>query len=532
MAPTVAVIGGGPLGISSIKNLTEEGFDCTGFESRSYLGGVWKYNTDEHISVQESTIFNSSRYRSAFTDFPFDDDVDDFPTWRQFSKYINDYADHFDVRRKIQLDTFVESVTREDGRWAVSVKQKDGSLRKEKFDKVVIANGYFTSPRIPKIEGIEEFSGPALHAINFHHPEQYDGKNILLIGLHATTQDVVKMLAGHAKQVYLSHRNGILMVGRYAKNGAVIDAAQTMNVTKVLLFLMEWFPNFYNWAFDKLVNSMSKQSFPTIPASWNFSPAPPVYITNPLVGDDLYPLMQDGWANPIGQVEKFTGPKSVKLKDGTQLEDIDAVIYCTGYDASVPFLKDDLNPYQEPGQQGNLYRNIFLLHPDPAIRDSIAFIGHGGITWPGLSTFELQSAAVAQIWIGKSQLPPFEEMRKWNTDLIAYRKKLLASQPTESTHYPAILPLADQLRWLDRTAGTDVFDHFGWGGKAWRFWWRDRAFYGLCSGGVLSSALWRLFETGKRRAWGGAREQIYRDNEALKRQVEVKRAEGVKVKRN
>lgn len=212
MAPTVAVIGGGPLGISSIKNLTEEGFDCTGFESRSYLGGVWKYNTDEHISVQESTSFNSSRYRSAFTDFPFDDDVDDFPTWQQFSKYINDYADHFDVRRKIQLNSFIESVTREDGRWAVSVKQKDGFLCKEKFDKVVVANGYFTSPRIPKIEGIEEFSGPALHAINFHYPEQYDGKNILLVGLHATTQDVVKMLAGHAKQVYISHRNGILMV--------------------------------------------------------------------------------------------------------------------------------------------------------------------------------------------------------------------------------------------------------------------------------------------------------------------------------
>lgn len=212
MAPTVAVIGGGPLGISSIKNLTEEGFDCTGFESRSYLGGVWKYNTDEHLSVQESTIFNSSRYRSSFTDFPFDNDVDDFPTWQQFSRYINDYADHFDVQRKIQINSYVQSVTREDGRWAVSIKRKDGSWRIERFDKVVVANGYFTSPRIPAIEGIEKFSGPALHAINFHHPEQYDGKNVLIIGVHATTQDVVKMLAGHAKQVLLSHRNGILMV--------------------------------------------------------------------------------------------------------------------------------------------------------------------------------------------------------------------------------------------------------------------------------------------------------------------------------
>jgi dimethylaniline monooxygenase (N-oxide forming) len=212
MAPTVAVIGAGPLGLSTIKNLTEDGFEVTGFEGRSYLGGVWKYSTDEHISVQTSTVFNSSKYRSAFTDYPFGDDVDDFPTWQQFGQYINDYADHFDVRKKVQINSYVESITREGKQWVLTIQPKDGPNRTEKFDKVVIANGYFTSPVVPKLEGIEKFTGRTLHAINFHHPEQYAGKNVLLIGLHATTQDVVKMLAGHAKQLYLSHRHGLLMV--------------------------------------------------------------------------------------------------------------------------------------------------------------------------------------------------------------------------------------------------------------------------------------------------------------------------------
>jgi dimethylaniline monooxygenase (N-oxide forming) len=173
MAPTVAVIGGGSLGLSSVKNLTEEGFECTGFESRPYLGGIWRYNTDEHISVQESTTFNSSKYRSAFTDFPFGDDVDDYPTWRQFEKYLNDYADQYDIRRKFRLSSDVESITRENGLWAIHVRQKDGTQLKEKFDKVVIANGYFTSPKVPKLEGVEKFEGPTLHAISVHHPERY-----------------------------------------------------------------------------------------------------------------------------------------------------------------------------------------------------------------------------------------------------------------------------------------------------------------------------------------------------------------------
>jgi dimethylaniline monooxygenase (N-oxide forming) len=115
-------------------------------------------------------------------------------------------------------------------------------------------------------------------------------------------------------------------------------------------------------------------------------------------------------------------------------------------------------------------------------------------------------------------------MKKWHSDLLEYRRNLLASSPYESTHYPAIVPMADHLRWLDETSGTDVLSRFGWSWKAWSFWWQDRSFYNLCKNGIFSSALWRLFETGKRKAWSGAREQIYKDNEAAKKQVSDRKA--------
>ena len=74
-APTVAVIGlgksrlynlsvtrqeteaymiPGPLGIVSVKNMVEEGFDVTGFERNNHSGGLWRYSPEDKTSVLPS----------------------------------------------------------------------------------------------------------------------------------------------------------------------------------------------------------------------------------------------------------------------------------------------------------------------------------------------------------------------------------------------------------------------------------------------------------------------------------------------
>jgi dimethylaniline monooxygenase (N-oxide forming) len=211
--PTVAIIGAGPLGLMALKNMTEDGFNCTCFESRPFIGGLWKYSTDASLSVAEATVFNSSRYRSAISDFPFPDDTDDYPTWQQMWAYLDGYCKRFGLMDKIRLNSPVTAVTRENDRWVVEITPKDGGERRtEEFDKVCVAIGSFVTPKTPQLNGIERFGGKVVHAINFREPKEYDGQNVLLIGLHATSQDVAKVLEGHATQLYLSHRNGLVMV--------------------------------------------------------------------------------------------------------------------------------------------------------------------------------------------------------------------------------------------------------------------------------------------------------------------------------
>lgn len=491
-----------------------------------------------------NTIFNSSKYRSAISDYPFPDDTDDYPTWRQMFEYLSGYTDHFELRPHVQLNTRVTSVTREGGRWAVEILTKDETPRREYFDKVAVANGSFTTPKLPELPGIEQFTGRTLHAIDFHRPETFKGQRVLLIGLHASAQDIASSLSGHAAQLYASHRNGVVLVcfsdvlmyalerglfaddiqiPRYDAKGAVVDTTLSVKLTAFMLFATTWFPNVLSWLLDKAMVATSKAAFPNMRKAWNLLPAPSIATTAPLVADEIYPLLESGFCEPVAAVSRITGGKTIELKDGRVLEDIDAIIYTTGYNLETPFVEKEHNPYPVSGSTSYLYRGTFPLHEDSEVRNSLAFFGHAAVFFPGFVQHELIIMAVSQVWCGKSSLPPLEGMRAWYRGYMEWRQNLLNQQKSEATFYTVFQPLTDHMQWMEDAAGTELFDHFGWfSRKAWSFWWNDRKLYNLCANGLFSPSIWRLFETGKRKAWPKARDQIFLDNEACRAQVQAR----------
>lgn len=110
MAQRVAVIGAGPCGLVALKTFVQDGFDAMLYERRDHIGGLWKYSADDYISVADNTEFNSSKFRSALSDFPMPDDMDDFPTAKQLYQYFSDYCTHFDLWKYIKLGHTVKKV--------------------------------------------------------------------------------------------------------------------------------------------------------------------------------------------------------------------------------------------------------------------------------------------------------------------------------------------------------------------------------------------------------------------------------------
>lgn len=70
----ILVIGAGATGMTATKACLEQGFEVSVYEKTNYTGGLWRYqesvDQDGIASVMRSTIINSSKEMSAFSDFP------------------------------------------------------------------------------------------------------------------------------------------------------------------------------------------------------------------------------------------------------------------------------------------------------------------------------------------------------------------------------------------------------------------------------------------------------------------------------
>lgn len=100
--------------------------------------------------------------------------------------------------------------------------------------------------------------------------------------------------------------------------------------------------------------------------------------------------------------------RTVKFVDGSMDTDIDAVIYCTGYLYSFPFLESLHAPLIRTGEcVENLYQHIFY-RPQPTL--AFGVLVQKVIPFP---MAEAQAAVIARAWSGRLELPDSAQMAAW-----------------------------------------------------------------------------------------------------------------------
>jgi cyclohexanone monooxygenase len=206
----VLVIGGGFGGLLAGARLRQAGIeDIRLIDPAANFGGTWYWNRYPGIACDVES----------YTYLPLLEELDYMPKEKYaFGKEILDYsqavAKQFDLYRDVCFQTRVEELRWDDqaSHWIVSTNRGD----RMKARHLCIAAGPLNRPKLPGIEGIEEFEGHSFHASRWDY--RYTGgdsegnltglagKRVGIIGTGATAVQCVPHVGEQAEQLYVFQR--------------------------------------------------------------------------------------------------------------------------------------------------------------------------------------------------------------------------------------------------------------------------------------------------------------------------------------
>ena len=357
-SPRICVIGAGPCGLATVKNLLAAGIeDVVCYEEASAIGGNWVYDdAPDRRSVYRATRLISSKRLSEFEDFPMPDDYPDFPSHRQMLDYFNAYAARFELLPKIALDTRVESARRErDGTWSVMVAS-EGRQRTECFDYLIVCSGHHREPLVPDYPGT--FSGRTLHSCEYKRPEPFEDQRVLVVGGGNSACDIAVDVSRVAASVCISMRQGYFILPK-VMFGRPVDQLYA-RLRRYLRFA----PRF---VLDAVAGAFVHFELGPWEKYGLQRPTARPTSMHPTLNTSILAALRDGAVLPRRAIARFDGP-IVHFDDGTS-ERYDAIIWAIGYRFGYPFLDESvIGP--DFARAPQLYLN--MMHP--AI-ENLFFIG-------------------------------------------------------------------------------------------------------------------------------------------------------------
>jgi dimethylaniline monooxygenase (N-oxide forming) len=414
-AEKVCIVGAGSSGVAAAQVLKARGipYDC--FEKGSFIGGNWRYENDNGMSsAYRSLHINTSRRVMAFKTLPMPDHFPDYPDHFQMAEYFDEYADHFGLRETIGFNTEVVAVEPTDGEWEVTVEDADGKRETARYRAVLIANGHHWDPRWPEpaFPGAEEFEGEQTHAHHYREPDVLPGKRVLVLGIGNSAVDIAVESSRIADKTFLATRRGAYVIPKYI-NGKPIDELSNPIVSMLPLSVQRFF------ATRALgVASAADPSAYGLP-----KPDHKLFEAHPTVSSELLPRLGHGDIAPKPNIDRFTGGRTVRFADGTE-EEIDLVVYCTGYKVTFPFFAPEV--FAAPDNRLPLYRRV--VSPE---RPGLYFIGFIQPLGPIMPLAEAQCEWIADLLGGRVALPPVAAMKR---EIESEERKMRKRYVTSKRH--------------------------------------------------------------------------------------------------
>ncbi|MBC2840449.1 NAD(P)-binding domain-containing protein [Robiginitalea sp. SC105] len=386
------VIGAGPGGIVATKELLEKGFeDTVCLEQASGLGGVFS-RSYENLTLTSSVTF------SMFSDYWVGEGKNHhFWTKQEAVQYWTDYANHYGVTGRIQFNSRVAAVTQDaDENWSIALE--NGSTYRCKH--LVMAIGNNNVPRFPEWKN-QLSQIPYSHSKDYINAEPFRGKNVLLVGGGESGSDVAYEISQVANKSWVSLRETTGWIVPRKRGGHAADVSTHRGIwdlpreygRKLSPFVLKLERARQDPVFDALADLNEKVKSRN--GIWG------IFGTKTLA---LPKAIAHHGCRVVGEItEVADGGRSLGTACGEKLEDVEAVVFSTGYLNRAEFMPEGL----QACDPRKMYKHVF--HPDLGAK--LAWIGWAR---PGFGSqfpiMEMQARFCALVFAGEKDLPRREAM--------------------------------------------------------------------------------------------------------------------------
>jgi putative flavoprotein involved in K+ transport len=340
----VIVIGGGQSGLAVGYYLRRTNLSFVILDQEKEAGGSWQH------MWPSLRLFSPAQW-SSLPGVIMKGGVDYYPTRDETIEYIKAYEEKYSlpVRRSVT----VMSVHKEDESFQIQTSEGFYTA-----GVVITASGSFNNPSIPEFPGLSEFKGTVTHSSEYNSPEAFRNKRVAIVGEGNSGAQILAEVSLVAETIWATQKDPRYLPdhidGRY-----LFDAASQMYAAKL--------------------------------QGKSYQP--------PSLGDIvMVPPVRDARQREVlkshGRIDKFSA-NGLIFKDGHE-EQIDAVIFCTGFKPSLAHLSS-LNIVNKEGRADTEETRSKKV-------EGLWFVGYGN--WTGFASATL-------IGVGRSAKSTVEEITRY-----------------------------------------------------------------------------------------------------------------------
>ena len=203
--PQVLIVGGGQAGLAIAARLGQLEIDTLVVDKHKRIGDNWRKRYHS-LALHNQIHVNHLPY------MPFP------PTWPKYipkdmlANWFEAYAEALQINYWIDSE-FISGTYDEQGeRWKATIRRGKSGHRVMSPKHIIFANGVSGIPYIPRLPGLENFTGEVIHSHAFTHGGAFDGKNVMVLGTGNSGHDVAQDLHSHGVNTTIVQRGSTTVV--------------------------------------------------------------------------------------------------------------------------------------------------------------------------------------------------------------------------------------------------------------------------------------------------------------------------------